>query len=246
MRDHYEGTSMDMSKDLGAGPYACPYRWRPMGFTVDGREYIHERATATQQTGVSFVTQSRANLPNAIGGVLWFGVDDTYSTCYVPMYCGIKEIPECFRVGNGNMAEYSPTSAFWLFNRVTNFVYSRYSDMIKDVQKVQSALESDFQAKVAENDAKYAGETDAAKLSEAATAFSLACADEMFKAWKNLDEYLLVKYIDGNIKTVDENGRFKTTEYGPGRIEFPEQPAYPDWYYKKIVEDCGENIKVVK
>lgn len=246
MRDHYEGTSMDMTKDLGAGPYACPYRWRPMGFTVDGKEYIHERATATQQTGFSFVTQSRSSLPNAIGGILWFGVDDTYSTCYAPMYCGIKEIPECFRVGNGSMVEYSPTSAFWLFNRVTNFVYSRYSDMIVDVQKVQSALENGFQAKVAEMDAKYAGETDAAKLAQVATEFSLAAADEMFKTWKNLDEYLLVKYIDGNIKKVDENGRFKTTEYGPDRVEFPDQPAYPDWYYKKIVEDCGENIKVVK
>lgn len=246
MRDHYEGSSMDMTKDLGAGPYACPYRWRPMGFTVDGKEYIHERATSTQQTGFSFVTQSRSNLPNAIGGILWFGVDDTYSTCYAPMYCGIKEIPECFRVGNGSMVKYSPTSAFWLFNRVTNFVYSRYSDMIVDLQKVQSALENGFQAKVAEMDAKYAGETDAAKLSQAATEFSLAAADEMFKTWKNLDEYLLVKYIDGNIKKVDENGRFKTTEYGDDRVEFPDQPAYPDWYYKKIVEDCGENIKVVK
>lgn len=246
MRDHYEGSSMDMTKDLGAGPYACPYRWRPMGFTVDGQEYIHERATSTQQTGFSFVTQSRSNLPNAIGGILWFGVDDTYSTCYAPMYCGIKEIPECFRVGNGSMVKYSPTSAFWLFNRVTNFVYSRYSDMIVDLQKVQSALENGFQAKVAEMDAKYAGETDAAKLSQAATEFSLAAADEMFKTWKNLDEYLLVKYIDGNIKKVDENGRFKTTEYGEDRVEFPDQPAYPDWYYKKVVEDCGENIKVIK
>ncbi|MDE5703243.1 MAG: dipeptidase, partial [Bacteroidales bacterium] len=121
-----------------------------------------------------------------------------------------------------------------------------YSDMIVDVQKVQSALENGFQAKVAEMDAKYAGETDAAKLAQVATEFSFAAADEMFKTWKNLDEYLLVKYIDGNIKKVDENGRFKTTEYGPDRVEFPDQPAYPDWYYKKIVEDCGENIKVVK
>ena len=243
MRDHYEGTSMDMTKDLGAGPYACPYRWRPMGFTVNGQKYVHERATSTQQTGFSFVSQSRAHLPNAIGGILWFGVDDTYSTCYAPMYCGIKQIPECFRVGNGHMAQYSPTSAFWLFNRVTNFVYSRYSDMIVDLQKVQSNLENGFQAKVAENDALYGQETDAARLSKVATDFSLAQADEMFKAWKNLDEYLLVKYIDGNIKKTDENGRFKTTPYGKDRIEFPNQPPYPEKWYKMIVDDCGDNIK---
>ncbi len=60
MRDHYEGTSMDMSKDLGAGPFNCPYRWRPMGFELDGHSYIHERATSTQQTGFSFVAQCRS------------------------------------------------------------------------------------------------------------------------------------------------------------------------------------------
>lgn len=246
MRDHYEGTSMDMSKDLGAGPYACPYRWRPMGFEVDGKSYIHERATSTQQTGFSFIAQSRGWLPRQIGGILWFGVDDTYSTCYAPMYCGITEIPLCFRVGNGNMAEYSPTSAFWLFNLVTNFAYSRYSDMIVDIQKVQSALENGFQQEVAHNDEQMKNETDAKKLVAFANRFSNAQADYMFNAWKKLSEYLLVKYIDGNVKKTDANGNFKTTPYGKDRIEFPEQPPYPEFWYKKIVEDCGENIKEVK
>lgn len=243
MRDHYEGTSMDMSKDLGAGPYACPYRWRPMGFEVDGKKYIHERATSTQQTGFSFVAQSRGWLPRQIGGILWFGVDDTYSTCYAPMYCGITEIPLCFRVGNGDMVTYSPTSAFWLFNLVTNFAYSRYSDMIVDIQKVQSTLENGFQQEVAHNDEQMKNETDAQKLVAFANRFSNAQADYMFKCWKSLSEYLLVKYIDGNIKKTDANGNFKTTPYGKDRIEFPEQPPYPEFWYKKIVEDCGENIK---
>ena len=144
MRDHYEGTELDMSNDLGAGPYALPYRWRPMTWKADSLDYCHERAISTQQTGFSFVTQSRSWLPDPVGGVIWFGVDDTYSTCYTPVYCGITEIPECFQVGNGDMLTYSETSAFWAFNFVTNFAYLRYSDMIKDVQKVQAELENKF------------------------------------------------------------------------------------------------------
>lgn len=243
MRDHYEGTSLDMTKDLGAGPFACPYRWRPMDFEVDGKKYVHERATSTQQTGFSFVAQSRGWLPRQIGGILWFGVDDTYSTCYVPMYCGITEIPLCFRVGNGDMATYSPTSAFWLFNLVSNFAYSRYKDMIVDIQMVQSVLENRFQEEVAQNDAKMKNETDAAKLVAFANQFSNSRAETMFNSWKKLSEYLLVKYMDGNIKKTTANGNFITTPYGADRIEMPEWPPYPEFWYRKIVEDCGENIQ---
>ena len=240
MRDHYEGTSMDMSKDMGAGPFACPYRWRPMGFEVNGQKYVHERATSTQQTGFSFVAQCRGWLPSKVGGILWFGVDDTYSTCYCPMYCGITKIPECFREGNGDMLTYSETAAFWLFNRVTNFVYSRYSDMIVDLQKVQTELEEGFIKEVARFDdrAKRTDKDDA--LVEQLNDFSNRQAKRMMREWNKLDHYLLVKYIDGNIKK-EKDGRFERTE--TGNPAFPMQPSYPDWYYKMIVDDHGNVIR---
>lgn len=249
MRDHYEGTSMDMTQDLGAGPYQCPYRWRPMGWSVDGVNYVHERATSTQQTGFSFVAQCRSWLPNIIGGILWFGVDDTYSTVYAPMYCGINKIPLCFREGNGNMVEYSETSAFWLFNRVTNFAYSRYNDMIKDIIKVQNRLESGFIKDVASFDKvaekELASTKDTAAVIAMLTNFSDAQAELMFNEWKKLDNYLMVKYIDGNIKK-EKDGKFLESEYRDGQCVFPEQPSYPEWWYRAIIKDHGETIKVVK
>jgi len=144
MRDHFQGTALDMTKDIGAGPYGLPYRWRGLTWEVDSVEYCNERAISTQQTGFSFVAQCRDWLPDPIGGILWFGVDDTYSTCYAPMYCGITSVPECFEVGNGDMLNYSETSAFWTFNFVTNFAYLRYDSMIVDIQKVQQKLENKF------------------------------------------------------------------------------------------------------
>lgn len=242
MRDHYEGTSMDMTKDVGAGPFACPYRWRPMTWEYEGKTYIHERATSTQQTGFSFVSQSRSWLPDAIGGILWFGVDDSYTSCYVPMYCNINQIPECFRVGNGSMLQYSPTSAFWLFNQVSNFAYSRYKDMVVDIVKVQSELEKGFVQKIAENDKKWANETDNQKLIAATTKFSVDQANLMFNKWKNLSEYLMVKYIDGNIKK-EKNGQFEANPNRPGDAVMPAQPKYPDWFYREIVEDAGKNLQ---
>ena len=120
MRDHYEGTKMDMTNDIGAGPFACPYRWRPMTWKVDSVDYVNERAVSTQQTGFVFVAQSRGYLPDPIGGIFWFGVDDTYTTVFSPMYCGITKVPPAYAEGNGTILKYSPTSAFWTFNWVAN------------------------------------------------------------------------------------------------------------------------------
>ncbi|MEE1020119.1 MAG: C69 family dipeptidase [Bacteroidales bacterium] len=243
MRDHYEGTPMDMTKDLGAGPFACPYRWRPMGFKVNGQEYVHERATSTQQTGFSFVAQSRSWMPDNAKGILWFGVDDTYSTVYVPMYCAIERVPKCFEVGNGSMVEYSETSAFWLFNLVTNMAYSRYSDMIQDIRKEQGRLEGMFIKEVAQLDQKIKKMSSADEIKKATTEFSLKSADKTMKSWKKLSQFLLVKYIDGNIKK-ETNGKFEESPYRKGQCVFPEQPQYPQKWYEMIVKDHGDVIKV--
>lgn len=244
MRDHFEGTPMDMTRDIGAGPFQMPYRWRGMTWKVDGQTYCNERAASTQQTGFSFVAQSRNWLPDPIGGILWFGVDDTYSTCYSPMYCGITEIPECFRKGNGDLLTYSETSAFWAFNEVSNYTYLRYMDIIKDVLKVRDELEDKFFTFVPVIDKAASGlikEADAGTARKFITEFSVREADEMTKTWKHLYRYLLVKYMDGNVKK-EENGTFKRTEYGLPAM--PDQPGYPEWWYRVIVNQTGDQFKM--
>ncbi len=240
MRDHFEGTPMDMNGDVGAGPFHCPYRWRPMDFEVNGKKYVHERAISTQQTGFSFVAQCRGWLPNKLGGIIWFGVDDTYSTVYCPMFCGITQVPVCFEEGNGSMAEYSETAAFWLFNRVSNFCYLRYDSMIVDVRRVQGELEKSFIQTVDEVSRQYENYDDT-RLVAAINKISNRCADQMMRRWTELDHLLLMKYIDGNIKQV-ENGRIKTTQTGV--VTGLKQPPYPAWFYEQIVRDHGAVLEV--
>lgn len=241
MRDYYQGTPMDMSKDLGAGPFKCPYRWRPMNWEVDGKKYIHERATSTQQTGFSFVAQTRSWMSAKAKGILWFGVDDTYQTVYVPMYGSINDTPLCFKAGNGSMTEYSPTSAFWKFNQVSNYVYTRWSDMIVDLQKVQNRLEDSFIKEVESLDNKIKTMNESQMRNEL-TKFSLAKAEQTFSEWSNLYNYLLVKYIDGNIKK-EKDGKFEQTGIRDGDAVFPKQPEYPKEWYRMIIKDHGETIK---
>jgi dipeptidase len=244
MRDHYEGTKMDMNNDIGAGPFACPIRWRPMTWQVDSVGYVHERATSTMQTGFVFVAQSRSWLPDPIGGIFWFGVDDTYLTVYSPMYCGMTRVPESFAVGNGDMYHYSPTSGFWAFNWVSNWVYTRWSYMIKDVQAVQKELENKYiiMTPAIDKAALELYNADKNMAIDFVTNYSVNTANATVKRWKELGEYLLVKYMDGNIKK-EKDGKFETNPYG---IPVgPSQPGYPEWWLKEIVKQHGDVIKQI-
>jgi len=243
MRDHYEGTVLDMTKDAGAGPYKVPYRWRPMSFEVDGETYINERAIATQQSGFVIVPQMRNWLPDAVGGILWFAADDADMAVFAPVYCSVTDAPECFRVGNGDLLTFSWTSAFWIHNWVANMAYHKYSFMIEDIRKVQQELENGYQDMIPAID-KAATELytkDPAEAAKFLTWFSSTTADDATARWKKLGEYLLVKYIDGNVKK-EENGEFKRNPYGVPVS--PDFPGYDEEYYRNIVKSAGERLKV--
>ena len=233
MRDHFQGTEWDMTKDLGAGPYQLPYRWRPLTWEVDGETYCNERAISTQQTAFSFVAQMRSWLPDAVGGVLWFGVDDTYTTVYIPLYSQITEVPETFEQGNGSLMEFTWNSAFWVFNFVSNFAYSRYSDMILDIQEVQQQLENRFldMQPAIESAALQLYETNPDLAVSFLTEYSVNEANKVTDSWRELGEDLLVKYIDGNVKSPD------------GSLS---QPGYPDWWYEKVVNETDDHFKMKK
>ena len=244
MRDHFENTPFDMTKDAGAGAFKVPYRFRPMAFEVDGEEYINERAIATQQTGFSLVAQQRSWLPDAIGGVLWFGVDDANTSVYVPLYVGaLTEAPLCFREGNGSLYKVSWTSAFWVYNWVANMAYGRYSLMIEDIRPLQQQLETAFNERQPQLE-KEALAIFYDRQEEALAAldrYSRTQADSTTARWRELGEYLLVKYLDGNRKR-EKDGKFLYNPYGaPAEPEFP---GYSEEYYRAVAKDAGERLKV--
>ena len=141
MRDHFEGTPLDMATDIGAGPFDVPYRWRPMEFKVDSATYTHERAIATQQTGFSFVASMNGERPEAMRGILWFGVDDANTCVYIPVFNSTPEPPRELAHGNGDMLTLSWDAMFWVNNYVANQAYNRYSQMIPDIRRVQRGYE---------------------------------------------------------------------------------------------------------
>ena len=264
MRDHYEGTPMDMTQDIGAGGNALPYRWRPMGFEYEGKKYINERAIATQQTGFWFVGQSRGWLPDTIGGVNWFGCDDAATSYLTPIYTTTYDVPECFRVGNGDMITYSPTSAFWVTNRVANACYKAYDMMAPTVREAIDSWENEMIAAVAKADEealkmyneagrkprKQIKRNDKAQkvvdpyasVRNYLTEFSVGNAQKIFNKWVDLEGLLLVKYIDGNVKAQNEDGTFVTNEHTDCIPSGIKQPGYTAKWKEAVAKDHGEVI----
>ena len=247
MRDHFEDTPFNMTSDPGMGPDSVPYRWRPMDYTVNGKNYCMERAIATQQTGWHFVSQSRANVPDPVGGILWFGTDDTNTSVYMPFYCSLTEIPEEVRVGNGDLLTFSPTSNFWMTNWVANQAYNRYDLMIPDIRRVQGALEEGFIAERAGKEAELialyeAGNTDA--LQKAVNADAAKVAKKATDSYRDLGQYLLVRFLDGNRKKVNADHSFKRS--ATGMPVSPDFPGYNKAYYENIVNKTGDHFLVPK
>lgn len=239
MRDHYEGTPMDITGDLGAGPWSMPYRPSPLSFKVDDKTYFNERPISTQQTAFTFVSQMRSNLPNAIGGVLWFGTDDANMAVFTPVYCCTNVVPECYKREKADPVTFSAESAFWLFNMVSNMVYPRYSALIGDLKKVQQECEDGFAAGQAAVEAKAQElyNDNPPKAVAMLTKYTAETAMSTMEAWGNLAKFLIVKHNDMVVKP-EENGVFKRIE--TGEAVSPVRNGYPEHFNRRVANETGD------
>ena len=240
MRDYYQNTPMDMTKDPGAGPYGSTVKWRPMEWKVDSIKYFNERAISTMQTGFSFIAQSRSWLPDPVGGINWFSVDDTYYTVYSPMYCGITEVPHSFAVGNGDMMTFSDDAAFWVFNQVSNFVYTRTRLLISELQSKQKELEDRYMTESADIDKEASDlfKNDQAAAIKYLTDYSVKSGNNTVAQWKDLYKFLFTKYVDGNVKVkqaVPKGYKMMNPKLS--------QPGYGDEWNRFIVKNTGNRFK---
>lgn len=247
MRDHYEESPLDMRNDPGAGPFKLPYRWRPMEFEIDSVMYLNERAVATQQTGYSFAAQSRKGLPDAIGGIFWFGVDDADGCVYVPLYSSIKRIPESYALGNGSMITWSETSAYWTFSQVNNWSYTRYNLIHPEIEKRQQQIENQFVAEVSEVDKKaielYGQDTS--EVVDFLTNYSVMTGNKLVTEWKNFYQYLFMKYQDGNLK-ISEGMQLLDNGNGKNVPKKPLHPGYGKEWERSMIQGTGDRLKVPK
>ena len=236
MRDHFEGTPLDMTADMTAGPWGMPVRPLPMQFKAsDGTPYFRERPIATQQSGFTMTCQMRSWLPDDVGGVTWFNCDDAAMVAYVPLYCCLTQVPDCFRPENNPRNEFSFQSAFWMNNWVANMVYPRYSMMIGDLRQAQRELEDYYHADQDSVLAALQGMTPGDRR-DYLNRKSIAYADRMMRRWEALAKYLIVKYNDQVVRRVGDDGQFQRWGY--------DTPGYDQQFIDAIGPATGKRYQL--
>jgi dipeptidase len=163
------------------------------------------------------------------------------------MYCGITKIPESYSLGNGSMITWSETSAFWTFNQVNNWAYSRYNVIHPEIEKYQALLESQYATEVQVTDLQ-AGELyrqNPTSATDYLTAYSFYTGNKLVADWKTFYQFLFMKYVDGNIKNTD--GR-KLLDNGNGKNipKAPAQPGYGKDWERIMIQGTGDRLKVPK
>ena len=229
MRDEYQGTPLDITEGQAAGPWHSKLRYGGLLFKLDSVAYCYQRPTATQQTGWSYVSQMRRD--SKAGGIFWFGVDDAACSCYVPFYSRMTEVPEAFREGNGDLYTYSSTSAWWQFNLVANWAYTKYEKMKPEIRKHQQRWDEEFNNAIARIDSEVEAQPTAEAQQAVMNRYAAEQTAALMSDWKELLTYLQVKYIDGQERK-EENGQFKRNEYG--QPEGPDRIAFPEWFLRQI------------
>ena len=241
MRDHYEGTPMDVTKDIGMGAWEMPYRPTPLSFECDGKKYFNERPISTQQSACVYVSQMRSWLPNHIGGVTWFANDDANMVAFTPLYCNMTKAPECYDKHTADAFHFSTRSTYWVENWVSNMVYLRYNLLFPELQKVRDRLEADYNSLQPDIESKAAamGKEDAIKY---LSAYSHRTASAMMDEWNQLAQLIIVKYNDMAVKRMDENGQYEKTPGGNPRPVL--RPGYPENYKRQIIQQTGTHYQV--
>jgi hypothetical protein len=76
------------------------------------------------------------------------------------------------------------------------------------------------------------------------TKYTVDTAQKQFSDWVKLEELLLVKFIDGNVKAQNEDGSFKHTQYHEGTPDGLTQPGYTEFWKEAVARLHGDVVEV--
>lgn len=154
-QDYYEGTEYDMRKTLTVtdkegktviSPLANPFMKSDelkLHKINGGWHWRGERSIAVHFTVYATIIQCRNFLPDEVGGLCWFALDNVASSVYVPFYASISDLPQTYKT-DGRVTGFSRDAAWWAFNRLGTLAAKRWGDMRKVIDKTWKPLQNQF------------------------------------------------------------------------------------------------------
>jgi len=217
LRDHLEGTPFTFNDpdDPGAGLYDSPFRPQPLRYDDQGTTMFNERAVSTAHTAFTFVCQLRSFMPREVGGVIWWGNDDSGMVAYTPVYCCASRVPRCYNIPEADAFHFSDQSAYWVCNWVSNMVYPRWSLLYPELRQVRDSLQASYftHQPELERQALQLLTTDRDSAIAVLTQYGDRVGRQMVERWRDMAWHMIVKYNDGVIRQ-EENGRYKRNSSG--------------------------------
>lgn len=211
-RDHYEGTEFDMTAGKAAGPWGNPTRYEnnpDQGDAFKLQVYCPkgawERPISIYRCGMFWINQARKNMPDAIAGISWIGLDRPACNCLMPFFAGIKNLPHSMETMK--LTSFETHSAWWAFNFVANYANLNYSYMMEDIVELQQKLEKESYEEV------FSGTFT----EEEITGYCEKNTQKVLSAWWDLSKSLIVKYNNGCITSEDA---------------IMQKIDYPEWWLK--------------
>lgn len=200
-RSVFSGTIYDMTSDpdwyipkdgqMKLSPLATPFPTKDMRELLD----ITWRRNVVR-TGYGMIAQLRGWLPHEIGGVYWVYQDNQYCSPYVPIYTGVTDIHESYKIYDAEA--FDENSALWIYDLADNLLYLKWQEASKDLEKTRDELERDFHQKQAEIEKKalelYNNDPEEAK--KFLTEYSYSCMENSVEQYRELIKLLITKYTN--------------------------------------------------
>lgn len=154
-QDYYEGTPFDMRKNITVtdkegttviSPLANPFMKADelqLHKVNGGWNERGERNIAVWFTVYATIIQCRSDLPDEVGALCWFALDNVASSVYIPIYANVSDLPSEYKTC-GRETGFSREAAWWAFNRLGTLASQRWGDFRHVIDNTWQPMQQEF------------------------------------------------------------------------------------------------------
>jgi len=210
LRSTYSGSKYDMrqnlkvkdrrTEELVVSSSANPWMSRGMVNMLNSIQsgvVERQRTVSVNSCAYSTVIQCRDWLPDPVGCIVWFGLDNPAHTSRIPIFAGVTRLPEDFAVSSQH--KFRTDSASWAVRRVSRLAQLKWEDTKDEVNKLIGNFEEKafFELPVIEKKAVELYKKNPEDAKEFLTQYTCEFARSVIHAYWELGDKLWMNFAQG-------------------------------------------------